>query len=188
MDPTNSSWQCDAAVDLAFILDASGSIFSYYQDYISLIKKVVDHFPISESGTRIALLLFSNDKIHSVGLNEHETSSSFLEGLKNLPEPMGNSRISYALEASYKSLYENSDPRTNVPKVMVVLSDGFYISTPSDGKTPEQAADEMESYGVKVIDQISFFFTEPNYPSWHTTLEQRRFDVASASMQRRIAY
>jgi len=123
---------------------------SHYQDYLTLIKKAVDHFPISQGGTRIAVVLFSNDKIHTIGLAEHATSSSFLEALKTLPEPVGNSHISYALEASYKSLYENSDPRTNVPKVMVVLSDGFYKSSPIGGKTPEQAADELESYGVKV--------------------------------------
>ena len=150
VDGGKSAWSCGVNIDLGFILDASGSIQSHYDDYLAIIRKTVEHFPVAHYNSHIGVVSFSNDKTHVTGLTDHMTTEEFLKSLKTLPSPQGNSHIGSALKASYEKLFGTSEARQNVPKVMVVLSDGFKLDD-TEEKTPAQVADEIESFGVKVI-------------------------------------
>ena len=142
-------------MDMGVLIDASGSIRSHYPDYMNILEKIVQHFPISRSENRFGIVSMVNDKSHVVGFNDYVTSGGFLKSLKTLPEPEGNSNMATSLKTVYDKLISTS--RTNVPRTLVVLSDGFKSDLLEDGKNAVQWADKIESLGIKVCGNLYYF-------------------------------
>lgn len=142
------SWTCETSMDVGLLVDASGSIRSHYQDYKDVLEKIVEHFPITGSGNRFGVVTMVKDKSHVVGYNEIVTSADFVNSLKTFPLAEGNSNMAASLKSVYDQLLSTS--RRNVPKILIVLSDGFKGELVKDGKNAMQWADEIEGFGIKV--------------------------------------
>lgn len=145
--PSDSN--CETPVDIGIFIDASSSIQSHYNDYMTVIKGLADKFPISEDQSHIGVVSFSNDKSTVVGLQEYLTTDSFKESLSSLPKPDGKSDLGAALEKSYRSLFESKAARSNVAKIIILITDGYKKSNAGE-KSPEQIAETLRGYGAKV--------------------------------------
>ena len=78
---------CQTSVDLAFILDSSGSVGGYNFNKIkTFVKNVVDFFNIGSSGTHVAVVTFSTSTRLEFNLKAHYTKSAIKTAV---------SRISY---------------------------------------------------------------------------------------------
>ena len=135
-------------MEVGLLIDASGSIRSHYQDYMNVLKKIVEHFPINGSGNRFGVVTMVKDKSHVVGYSDIVTSADFVNSLKTFPEAEGNSNMASSLKTVYDELLSTS--RRNVPKILIVLSDGFKGELTRDGKNAMQWADVIEGFGIKV--------------------------------------
>lgn len=135
---------------MGILIDASGSIYSHYQDYLNVLQKIVQHFPISTGLNRVGLVSMANGESNVIGLPDHMTSASFVKSLKTLPQPEGKSNMASSLQTAYYKIFTGLTVRADVPKVLVVMSDGFKNDETDGGKTAVQWADEIESFGIKV--------------------------------------
>ena len=135
---------------MGILIDASNSIQSHYDDYITVINGLISSFSISKDQSHIGVSSFTNNKNTIVGLNEHLSQESFKTVFPKLPKPDGNSALGLALETSYKSLFEDQESRLNVPKVVLLATDGFKKSEWESDKNPVLIAKELREKGVSV--------------------------------------
>lgn len=74
---------CQTSVDLAFILDTSGSVGSYnFEKIKTFVKKVIDFFNIGSKGTHVAVVTYSTWAQVEFHLSTH-TSKSALKNAVN---------------------------------------------------------------------------------------------------------
>ena len=72
-------------MDLAFILDSSGSVGSYnFQQVKNFVKDVVDFFNIGTSGTHVAVVTYSTSTWLEFNLKEHYTKSAMKNAVGNI--------------------------------------------------------------------------------------------------------
>lgn len=76
---------CQTSVDLAFILDSSGSVGNYnFQQVKNFVKNVVDFFNIGSSGTHVAVVTYSTYTKLEFNLKAHYTKSSIKYAVGNI--------------------------------------------------------------------------------------------------------
>lgn len=145
------SVDCKSALDVGFLVDASGSIglktFSRNKNFVKLMsKKIADSSP----ETRLGLMAFSDISTLFVDFVDFEqmTIDDFQTIADELPFYRGRSRIDLALQASSKDLFP--EKRNGVPQVMVLVSDGRQSKDP--GYTPLiRAVKPLQDQGVKIL-------------------------------------
>ena len=72
-------------MDLAFILDSSGSVGSYnFQQVKNFVKNVVDFFNIGVSGTHVAVVTYSTYPKLEFNLKAHYSKSSIKNAVGNI--------------------------------------------------------------------------------------------------------
>lgn len=146
--------KCEAKVDLAFILDSSGSIegeaFAEAKDFI---VKVAQTFTISPQKTHVALMIYSDQAQIMKRFGEINSQRSLRTDLDALPHLKGKTRIDLALKMAGTSLFSSSGgmrSSSTVAKVAIVITDGRQTPAP-DGIRLDEAAARLLVNGVKVL-------------------------------------
>ena len=89
--------KCKAKVDVAFILDSSGSLRNNYQDEKNFLKNLAGAFGVSSNGSRAGVVTFSYYAEHSIKLNDFNNVESFNRAVDSIPLMGSTTRIDRAL-------------------------------------------------------------------------------------------
>lgn len=90
---------CQHPVDIAFLVDSSGSISR--KNYVKIKSFVIDfarRFDISTTGSRSAVILYSRDAEKYIDFNEKTNFDDFAKAVQGLPHQKGSTRIDRALQ------------------------------------------------------------------------------------------
>ncbi|KAK3745599.1 hypothetical protein QZH41_005840 [Actinostola sp. cb2023] len=148
----NTSPVCSTPVDIAFIVDSSGSITSAdYTKIKQFIAQMASKFHISPTGSRIAVILYSDDADTEIDFGSYSHYLAFRDAALRLPHHKGLTRIDRALQLAYKDLFGPSgSSRRGVQKVAVVLTDGKQ-TTAFDAVALDKASKPLWESDVDVI-------------------------------------
>jgi collagen type VI alpha len=115
---------CKAKIDLAFLIDGSGSIEHYgrgnFRRCLNFVKNMVRSFKISPSHTRVAAALFSSSARRMFGFNKYRTMRQVLRAIGRIRYPRGGTKIGRALNYVRRYIFG----RSRRTKVLIVMTDG----------------------------------------------------------------
>ena len=139
---------CIGKRDIGFIVDSSGSIRSHYGIVKSFVKNVAEEIGISLSGTRAGVLLFSDNAILKVKLNQFDNTADFNNAVDNLDHLDSGTYIGLAIKTALEQLFTiPNGMRINVPNVLILLTDGLT----HDPEIVATAVRQIRKVGIKLV-------------------------------------
>ena len=143
---------CKRAVDIAIAIDASGSVGRWgYREEQTFIRKMVQSYGISQSGTHVAIIQYSSKATVEIPLTRYYTYSRFVNALGRLPYTGGMTRIDLALKlAAEKVFVPSGGSRSNVPKIMILMTDGHQTEIPNESIPLDKAVLALRRKDVQV--------------------------------------
>jgi len=116
--------ECPA--DVIFVLDESGSIgrtnFNLMKSFLS---QLVSRLDINSGNTRVGLVTFSSGVGTTINLDAHSSVASLQSAISSLGYAGGATNTDIALaHVRTRMLTSAAGDRSNVPNVVVVLTDG----------------------------------------------------------------
>ena len=108
----------------------------------------MQNFGVSQSGTRVGLLVFSSNAVVMVRLSDLRDYDSFIRAIDSIAFPGGISRIDKALKVAGSGLF-GLGARSDVPKLLILLSDGIQ-SRGSGSLTPSFLAGQLKNTGILI--------------------------------------
>ena len=117
---------CGSKVDIAFVLDASGSILpKQYKLQKEFVSKAAAANNISRGGIHVGVVLFSDSSTAPIKLSDYYTAPDFANGVNELKHECSITRIDKGLKTAYdKLLTKRYGARDGVPKVLFLITDG----------------------------------------------------------------
>lgn len=146
---------CKNIVDIAFIVDSSGSVGKYYEDEKFFVKRIATRFKIIEQGTHGGVVLFSSHGYirTEIKFTEFLTTNTFNDAVQNLPFYGYMTRIDKALELAHTELYtEKGKTRPYVKKLLFLITDGKQNPDQIGGSplNPSTQAEKLHRSNVQV--------------------------------------
>ncbi|KAK3697985.1 hypothetical protein QZH41_003970 [Actinostola sp. cb2023] len=112
---------CRRRLDLAFIVDGSGSIgLVNFKRTLNFVRHLVASFVISPSQTRIAFMEYNTRPFRAFTFGQKRTLKAVLASVSRIPYVKGGTKTGRALGAAFK-FFKGRSTRT---RVAVVLTDG----------------------------------------------------------------
>ena len=143
--------RCENLVDVGFIVDSSGSLRREYAKEKDFVKSLASSFDLSANGSRAGVITFSWHAEHSIKLNDHRDLDTFLSAVDSLPLFGHTTRIDKALKMAKSDMFSaENGGRTNVPKLIILLTDGSQTKD-ADAVDPGMIAGELRKAGIKLI-------------------------------------
>ena len=145
-----TEWRsCNTTVDLAFIIDSSGSIGRRnYGKIKSFVKYLAKSFGISPTGSRVGIVLYSTSASVKAHFGQSTTIEEFNNLVDRLPHEKGFTYIDKALELAASELFQRA--RKDVPRIAMLLTDGE--QTDPDGTVNLRVASApLRRQGVRLI-------------------------------------
>ena len=119
--------ECEAKVDIAFLLDGSGSIDfqqpGNFKKCLGFLKNFVQSFNIAKDGTHVGVVLFSKTAEVMFNFEKYLDSKSMIEAIEKIPYPAQSTYTGAGLELVRTGLFENS-ARQGVRDILIVMTDG----------------------------------------------------------------
>lgn len=136
-------------MDLAFIIDSSGSIGrTNYQKEKNFVKEVAKSFGVGPGQSQAAMVLYSNSASVQAQFGQYSTTADFAKAVDGLPYERGLTRIDKALDLAATDVF--SKAREGVPKIALLITDG--TQTPAaDAKDLKEASEPLRKAGIRVL-------------------------------------
>lgn len=138
---------CIAKLDLAFLIDGSGSVGrANFRRCLSFIQNVVRRFRISPGYTRVAAEVYSSTPIRTFSFTQYRNAYQVLRAMGSIKYPRGGTNTGKALWDVLRYMFRG---RTNRKRVLLVLTDGRsqdYVLKPA--RALKRANVEIFSVGV----------------------------------------
>ena len=151
--------QCDRPVDLAIVLDKSGSICANkgsncqnWKDMTGFAEKLADAFKIgtTELHAKVALVGFGTDATVEFGFNAHQTNGAVKRAIRSSQYHRDFANGQATNTAAALSLVRNTVLKSarspEIPRIVVVVTDGGYTF-----KDPKKTADGLRVDGATVF-------------------------------------
>lgn len=144
--------QCSARVDLAFLMDASGSIGEWdFQKERDFVKAMASSFTFARDQTLAAVITYNNKAYLDIPFGRHLNTDSFRLEVDQIRYTLGQTRIDKALAAAAEKVFApGKGTRQGFPKVIVILTDGVQTKDP-DAIPLGQAVLPLRRKGVQII-------------------------------------
>ena len=117
---------CQAKLDMAFVIDGSGSIEAYgkgnFKRCLNFVKRMIVSFKISKRLTRVGIVLFSYRARLIFGFNTYGTQRDILRAIDNIKYPSGGTKTGLAMSYAQRTLFRSR--RSGRKQVMIVMTDG----------------------------------------------------------------
>jgi Mg-chelatase subunit ChlD len=135
------------ALDLAFVLDDSGSVDDEeFGDVIKFVTYMIDAFPgISARGTRVGVVMFSTDAEISIAFDRYYQRKQLIAAVEGLTRKRGKTFINTGLDKANELFTPARGSRNDASKVLVLMTDGK-----SKGNVAPPAQ-RLRDKGVRVI-------------------------------------
>ena len=135
------------ALDLAFVLDDSGSVNNEeFDDVIKFVTYMIDAFPgISARGTRVGVVMFSTNAEISIAFDRYYLREQLIAAVKGLTRKRGKTFINTGLDKANELFTPARGSRNDASKVLVLMTDG---KSKGDVAPPAQRLREKD---VRVI-------------------------------------
>ena len=135
------------ALDLAFVLDDSGSVNNEeFDDVIKFVIYMIDAFPgISARGTRVGVVMFSTNAEISIAFDRYYLREQLIAAVKGLTRKRGKTFINTGLDKANELFTPARGSRNDASKVLVLMTDG---KSKGDVAPPAQRLREKD---VRVI-------------------------------------
>ena len=118
---------CRKRLDLALLIDGSGSINAYgrgnFRRCLNFVKRLVASFSISPTQTRVGIVLFSHRAWLIANFRKYRNKRSLLHAIGRIRYPRGGTKIGRAMRFAKYRLFRR---RTNRRKVSVGLETAAY--------------------------------------------------------------
>lgn len=139
-------------MDIGFLLDSSGSLtpseFQQSKDFIALMA---NSFLKNKVGSRVGLIQFSIVPTINARLSDRLTYERFRTVLDNVRYQGGYTRLDRALSLAAEKLFsDGGDTRKDIPKILVVLSDGVNTDS-ADAVALDNSVVPLHRSGVRVF-------------------------------------
>ena len=109
---------CRRRLDLAFLIDGSGSIEAYgrgnFRRCLNFVKRVVASFRISPRQTRVGVVLFSSRAWLVFNFRRYRNKRSMWRAIDNIRYPRGGTKIGRALRFARYRLFNGKSSRRKV--------------------------------------------------------------------------
>lgn len=144
--------RCRNPVDVAFLVDSSGSLgkegFRKQKDFIKAVTQTLD---ISYSHSRAGVITYSDRASVAIAFSDYIHKEEFNIALEALPYHGKTTRIDKAIvKASRELMTRRRGRREDIPGVMVIITDGR--QTPDLDVTPlEEVATSLETLGITTL-------------------------------------
>ena len=138
---------CDAQVDIALVLDNSGSVGAQRPRVIDFARQVVAAFTMGSASAQIAYVEFEATVVTHSGLTPSLTTIT--TALDNAPAIGGGTYLSGGIDAGQAAV-TGAGARTGVPKVIILMSDGVQ-TVGGDDNTAIGAATTAKTAGTTII-------------------------------------
>ena len=116
-----------AAIDLVFILDASGSVGRVdFQNILNFVSDIVRALEIGPNAGQVAVIRFASSASLIFGLTAHDNQVDLLRAISNVPYTGGGTDTAEALNLLLSRGFIGARPaEEGIPRVAVVITDGL---------------------------------------------------------------
>ncbi|XP_078580606.1 uncharacterized protein LOC144864418 isoform X3 [Branchiostoma floridae x Branchiostoma japonicum] len=113
-------------LDLVFLLDGSGSVTTANFDIVKeFTRRLANNFDISLADTRVGVVQYSDSPTSEFNLNSFNTNELVDLAIRNIQYQQGGTNTGQAIDfARVNSFSANNGDRSDVPNVMIVVTDG----------------------------------------------------------------
>ena len=101
--------KCKASLDVAFIVDSSGSLRSEYHKEKKFVKMMIESFGIGLSTTRAGIIIFSHIAQLSIKLSRYDSLTDFKAAIDALPLMGSRTRIDSALRLAQSAFFSQQN-------------------------------------------------------------------------------
>ena len=120
---------CRARVDLAFIIDGSGSIEAYgkgnFRRCLDFVRAIVSKFSINNRQTRIGVVLYSSRPRLIFDFRRYRRKYQLLNAIRRIRYPRGGTKTGYAMRYCYSRVFKYA--RRGVRKVNLFFYKGKFF-------------------------------------------------------------
>ena len=121
-----SSTVCQAKIDLAFVIDASGSIEASgrgnFKRCLDFVKRLVASFKISRRYTHVGAVVYSSRARKAFGFNRYFKKGQLMKAIDRIPYFGRGTKTGYALSYAQQYLFRGRSRRRT--PVLIVMTDG----------------------------------------------------------------
>ncbi|XP_031574613.1 uncharacterized protein LOC116308348 isoform X2 [Actinia tenebrosa] len=137
-------------VDIGILMDESGSVSP--EDWVrekNFVKDLSDHFEFGQKAAQIGVISFSTRANMDIQLNSNNNGNSFKKAVDRIRQARGWTYTATALNLAYNQLFHSSKgARSNVAKVLIVITDGFTTSGKESLRAPTK---RLKDSSVNII-------------------------------------
>lgn len=112
-------------MDLGFLIDGSGSMRRTFIQIIDFLKTLISFFPISQSQTRIGLVVFSSKAFPVFPFNRYNSKASVVRAVDRVRFPYGGTRTGNALRFTSGYVFFVNDTVMIVLFIITIVSKEF---------------------------------------------------------------
>ncbi|XP_056421865.1 collagen alpha-1(XII) chain isoform X3 [Hyla sarda] len=145
----------DIKADVVLLVDGSYSIgMANFAKVRAFLEVLVKSFDISPNKVQISLVQYSRDPYTEFALNKYDKIEDILQAVNTFPYRGGSTNTGKAMTfVREKVLVEGKGARTNVPRVMILITDGKSSDAFKDPAIRLRNAD-VEIFAVGVKDAV----------------------------------
>uniref|UniRef100_A0A3B4AB57 Uncharacterized protein n=1 Tax=Periophthalmus magnuspinnatus TaxID=409849 RepID=A0A3B4AB57_9GOBI len=169
----------DVQADVVLLVDGSYSIgLQNFAKVRAFLEVLVTSFDIGPSKVQISLVQYSRDPHTEFALNTHHDLSAVVKAVRTFPYRGGSTNTGRAMTYVREKIFVSSrGARSNVPRVMVLITDGKSSDSFKDAATKLRNTD-VEIFAVGVKDAVrSELEAIANPPSDTHVYEVEDFDA-----------
>nr|XP_015209075.1 PREDICTED: collagen alpha-1(XII) chain [Lepisosteus oculatus] len=157
--PIRVSLECslgvDVQADVVLLVDGSYSIgLANFAKVRAFLEVLVNSFDIGPAKVQISLVQYSRDPYTEFALNTHNNLASVLKAIRTFPYRGGSTNTGKAMTYVREKIFVPSKgSRLNVPRVMILITDGKSSDAFKDPATKLRNTD-VEIFAVGVKDAV----------------------------------
>ena len=182
---------CDAVLDVALLIDRSGSVGDQFPVFLRYIVEFIEGFRVGQNRSRFGGVIFNETARVAFSLEEITTFEEYNSTITSLDGPGGLTNLADASRVTRTELLGALGDRPDVPNVCILFTDGF--ATREQNNTEDEAAllrqnctiitvsvgnftDEMQ---LRAISTNNRFFSVLNFDMLSTIRDRLTGEVCS---------
>lgn len=176
--PIECSLEVEVQADIVLLVDGSYSIgLANFAKVRAFLEVLVNSFDIGPNKVQISLVQYSRDPHTEFALNKHHDIATVLKAVRTFPYRGGSTNTGKAMVYVREKIFIPArGARDNVPRVMVLITDGKSSDSFKDPANKLKEAD-VEIFAVGVKDAVrSELEAIANAPADNHVFEVEDFD------------